>query len=71
MTIAERLRQEGYPEEYMVTYIQAYILGYMEGSLKAQRTIARRLWDMGMTPEQIKQATGLSEDELQQMKCTS
>ncbi|EDV0069643.1 hypothetical protein XZ90_003016 [Salmonella enterica subsp. enterica] len=67
MTIAERLRQEGYPEEYLVTYIQAYILGYMEGSLKAQRTIARRLWNMGMTQEQIKQATRISEDELQKI----
>lgn len=63
MIIAERLRQEGYQEEYLVTYIQAYILG----SLKAQRTIAQRLWNMGMTPEQIKQATRISEDELKKI----
>ncbi|EBX2707073.1 hypothetical protein DRL16_22140 [Salmonella enterica subsp. enterica serovar Bredeney] len=67
MTIAERLRQEGYPEEYVVTYIQAYILGYMKGILEERQTIAQRLWNMGMTPEQIKQATRISEDELKKI----
>lgn len=55
MTIAERLEQKG----------------RLEGSIERAREIARQLQKMGMTPEQIKQATGLSEDELQQMKCTS
>lgn len=39
-----------------------------KGAIKRAREIARQLQKMGMTPEQIKQATGISEDELQQIK---
>ena len=52
MTIAERLEQKGRQE------------GRMEGALEKALAIACQLQKMGMTPEQIKQATGLSEAEL-------
>ncbi|EQB6848763.1 Rpn family recombination-promoting nuclease/putative transposase, partial [Escherichia coli] len=48
MTIAERLEQKG----------------RQEGALEKALAIACQLQKMGMTPEQIKQATGLSEAEL-------
>lgn len=35
-----------------------------KGAIKRAREIARQLQKMGMTPEQIKQATGLTEAEL-------
>lgn len=52
MTIAERLEQKGRQE------------GRMEGALEKALAIACQLQKMGMTLEQIKQATGLSDDEL-------
>ncbi len=51
MTIAERLEQKG----------------RQEGSLEKALAIACQLQKMGMTPEQIKQATGLSEAELKKI----
>ncbi|EHG8771899.1 Rpn family recombination-promoting nuclease/putative transposase, partial [Salmonella enterica subsp. enterica serovar Kentucky] len=56
MTIAERLEQKGRQEGRME--------GRMEGALEKALAIACQLQKMGMTPEQIKQATGLSDDEL-------
>ncbi|EES2546254.1 transposase, partial [Escherichia coli] len=38
--------------------------GRQEGALEKALAIACQLQKMGMTPEQIKQATGLSEAEL-------
>lgn len=35
-----------------------------KGAIKRAQEIARQLQKMGMTPEQIKQATGLTEAEL-------
>ncbi|EHJ8862076.1 TPA: hypothetical protein OCF81_004083 [Escherichia coli] len=55
MTIAERLEQKGRQE------------GRMEGALEKALAIACQLQKMGMTPEQIKQATGLSEAELKKI----
>ena len=55
MTIAERLEQKGRQE------------GRMEGALEKALAIACQLQKMGMTPEQIKQATGLSDDELKKI----
>ncbi|MDC3714510.1 Rpn family recombination-promoting nuclease/putative transposase, partial [Escherichia coli] len=51
MTIAERLEQKG----------------RQEGALEKALAIACQLQKMGMTPEQIKQATGLSDDELKKI----
>ncbi|MCD4112747.1 hypothetical protein KX353_25605 [Escherichia coli] len=51
MTIAERLEQKG----------------RQKGALEKALAIARQLQKMGMTPEQIKQATGLSEAELKKV----
>ena len=55
MTIAERLELKGRQE------------GRMEGALEKALAIACQLQKMGMTPEQIKQATGLSDDELKKI----
>ncbi|CSW91538.1 Uncharacterised protein [Shigella sonnei] len=41
--------------------------GRMEGALEKALAIACQLQKMGMTPEQIKQATGLSDDELKKI----
>lgn len=38
-----------------------------KGEIKKAREIARQLQKMGMTPEQIKQATGLSDAELKKV----
>lgn len=38
-----------------------------KGALEKALAIARQLQKMGMTPEQIKQATGLSDDELKKI----
>ncbi|EGI5049456.1 Rpn family recombination-promoting nuclease/putative transposase, partial [Salmonella enterica subsp. enterica serovar Montevideo] len=55
MTIAERLEQKGREE------------GRQEGAAEKAQAIARQLRNMGMTPEQIKQATGLSDAELKKV----
>ncbi|EJJ6318568.1 hypothetical protein PF812_004791 [Salmonella enterica] len=41
--------------------------GRMEGALEKALAIACQLQKMGMTPEQIRQATGLSDDELKKI----
>ncbi|ECF7068425.1 hypothetical protein XS74_22705 [Salmonella enterica subsp. enterica] len=55
MTIAERPEQKGREE------------GRQEGAAEKAQTIARQLRNMGMTPEQIEQATGLSGAELKKL----
>ncbi|EAA1630790.1 hypothetical protein GPM34_004469 [Salmonella enterica] len=55
MTIAERLEQKGRKE------------GRQEGAAEKAQAIARQLRNMGMTPEQIEQATGLSGAELKKL----
>ena len=61
MTIAERLEQKvargrgGYPA------------GSSAGALEKPREIACQLQKMGMTPEQLSQATGLSMTELKKI----
>lgn len=56
MTIAERLEQKGRNEGLQE--------GRQEGAAEKAQAIARQLRNMGMTPEQIEQATGLSGAEL-------
>ncbi|ECC1508127.1 Rpn family recombination-promoting nuclease/putative transposase [Salmonella enterica subsp. houtenae] len=51
MTIAERPEQKGREE----------------GAAEKAQAIARQLRNMGMTPEQIEQATGLSGAELKKL----
>ncbi|ENO1663195.1 hypothetical protein ACA851_004736 [Escherichia coli] len=41
--------------------------GRQEGALEKALAIACQLQKMGMTPEQIRQATGLSDDELKKI----
>ncbi|EAM5970618.1 hypothetical protein EQV05_15805 [Salmonella enterica] len=55
MTIAERLEQKGREE------------GRQEDAAEKAQAIARQLRNMGMTPEQIEQATGLSGAELKKL----
>ncbi|EAO9321675.1 hypothetical protein OK94_20770 [Salmonella enterica] len=55
MTIAECLEQKGREE------------GRQEGAAEKAQAIARQLRNMGMTPEQIEQATGLSGAELKKL----
>ncbi|EFF7918695.1 hypothetical protein BUO55_005411 [Escherichia coli] len=59
MTLAERLKQEGIQKGRME--------GRMEGRLEEKQDIARQLQKMRMTPEQIKLATGLSDDDLKKI----
>ncbi|EIW4249709.1 hypothetical protein MDN04_004298 [Salmonella enterica] len=63
MTIAERLEQKG-REEGREEGLQE---GRQEGAAEKAQAIARQLRNMGMTPEQIKQATGLSGAELKKL----
>ncbi len=59
MTLAERLKQEGIQ--------QGIQQGIQKGRMEEKLDIARQLQKMGMTPEQIRQATGLSDDELKKI----
>ncbi|EAA8321020.1 Rpn family recombination-promoting nuclease/putative transposase [Salmonella enterica subsp. enterica] len=59
MTIAERLEQKGRKEGLQE--------GRQEGAAEKAQAIARQLRNMGMTPEQIEQATGLSGAELKKL----
>ncbi|EAA4192901.1 hypothetical protein DPK04_19710 [Salmonella enterica subsp. enterica serovar Mikawasima] len=63
MTIAERLEQKG-REEGRKEGLQK---GRQEGAAEKAQAIARQLRNMGMTPEQIEQATGLSGAELKKL----
>ncbi|ELC3722765.1 hypothetical protein RJE73_003932 [Salmonella enterica] len=63
MTIAERLEQKG-REEGRKEGLQE---GRQEGAAEKAQAIARQLRNMGMTPEQIEQATGLSGAELKEL----
>lgn len=63
MTIAERLELKGRQEGRL----EGRQEGIQKGRVKEKQAIARQLQKMGMTPEQIKQATGISEDELQKI----
>ncbi|EAA6918841.1 hypothetical protein EF68_004224 [Salmonella enterica subsp. enterica] len=63
MTIAERLEQKG-REEGRKEGIQE---GRQEGAAEKAQAIARQLRNMGMTLEQIEQATGLSGAELKKL----
>ncbi|ECD5052066.1 hypothetical protein E1L13_24715 [Salmonella enterica subsp. enterica serovar Everleigh] len=63
MTNAERLEQKG-REEGRKEGLQE---GRQEGAAEKAQAIARQLRNMGMTPEQIEQATGLSGAELKKL----
>ncbi|HIC1790739.1 TPA: hypothetical protein ACW0I5_004671 [Escherichia coli] len=59
MTISERLIQKGFDEDFQE--------GFKEGALEVAREIACRLRDMGWPPERIREATGLSGEELKKL----
>ncbi|HAC6544583.1 TPA_asm: hypothetical protein GNC57_004870 [Salmonella enterica subsp. salamae serovar 48:d:z6] len=63
VTIAERLEQKG-REEGRKEGLQE---GRQEGAAEKAQAIARQLRNMGMTSEQIEQATGLSSAELKKL----
>ncbi len=42
--------------------------GRKEGKLAAQQDIVRKMLEMGMKPEVIAEATGLTEDEIKELK---
>ena len=56
LTIAEQLKQE------------AWLEGWLEGKRESTRRVALSLLKMKMPREAIKQATGLTEDELNQIQ---
>ncbi|HAU3197436.1 TPA: Rpn family recombination-promoting nuclease/putative transposase [Salmonella enterica subsp. diarizonae] len=67
MTIAERLEQKGREEGRKEGLQEGRQEGRQEGAAEKAQTIARQLRNMGMTPEQIEQATGLSGAELKKL----
>ncbi|EAA5993752.1 hypothetical protein DUQ00_23525 [Salmonella bongori] len=67
MTIAERLEQKGREEGRKEGLQEGLQEGRQEGAAEKAQTIARQLRNMGMTPEQIEQATGLSGAELKKL----
>ncbi|HAU2802467.1 TPA: Rpn family recombination-promoting nuclease/putative transposase [Salmonella enterica subsp. diarizonae] len=67
MTIAERLEQKGREEGRKEGLQEGLQEGRQEGAAEKAQAIARQLRNMGMTPEQIKQATGLSDAELKKV----
>ncbi|EIB3569747.1 hypothetical protein K8U47_003129 [Salmonella enterica] len=67
MTIAERLEQKGREEGRKEGLQEGLLEGRQEGAAEKAQTIARQLRNMGMTPEQIEQATGLSGAELKKL----
>ncbi|EBN2843537.1 hypothetical protein DOF89_23330 [Salmonella enterica] len=67
MTIAERLEQKGREEGRKEGRKEGLQEGRQEGAAEKAQAIARQLRNMGMTPEQIEQATGLSGAELKKL----
>ncbi|EAZ2253095.1 hypothetical protein FIY60_19935 [Salmonella enterica] len=71
MTIAERLeqkgREEGREEGLQEGLQEGRQEGRQEGAAEKAQAIARQLRNMGMTSEQIEQATGLSGAELKKL----
>ncbi|EBG6971496.1 hypothetical protein GEM17_22415 [Salmonella enterica] len=67
MTIAERLEQKGREEGREEGRKEGLQEGRQEGAAEKAQAIARQLRNMGMTSEQIEQATGLSGAELKKL----
>ena len=63
MTLAERLIQKGFDEGFK----EGFKEGFNKGALDVAREAACRLRDMGLTPERIQEATGLSGEELKKL----
>ncbi|MFX15485.1 hypothetical protein EE387_24430 [Salmonella enterica] len=67
VTIAERLEQKGREEGREEGRKEGLQEGRQEGAAEKAQAIARQLRNMGMTSEQIEQATGLSSAELKKL----
>ena len=55
-------------DDYYSGLYGSYVEGRTEGELSKGLTVARNLLAMGMSWSQIKQATGLTEDQLKQLQ---
>ncbi|HGY0482254.1 TPA: hypothetical protein ACNUIJ_003983 [Salmonella enterica subsp. enterica serovar Derby] len=64
MTIAEQLKDEGRQEGMQLGRQEGLQLGRQE----SLQDVAARLLKMGMSTETVKQATGLSEEDLKKLR---
>ncbi|HAF6280018.1 TPA: Rpn family recombination-promoting nuclease/putative transposase [Salmonella enterica] len=71
MTIAERLEQKGIEKGIVIGENRGIEKGIKKGILKGKLQTARNMLAEGMDFHTVMRLTHLSEDELQQMKCTS
>ena len=64
ISVLQGAREDGYAEAYADGYAEAYAEGYAEGRKQEALAIAKKLKAMGMTVEEITEATGLLEEDL-------
>ena len=64
ISVLQGAREDGYAEAYAEGYAKGYAEGYAEGRKQEALTIAKKLKAMGMTVEEITEATGLLEEDL-------
>lgn len=64
MTIAQQLEQIGINKGINIGEKKGFEKGKQEGRLEERQAIARQLWNMGQPFEAIREATGLTEEEL-------
>jgi len=67
MTLAEQFRQEG-RQECIALAEQRKKEGLQEGKLEAFKTVTLKLFDQGMTSAQVVNITGLTVQEVEQLK---
>ncbi|KNC64729.1 hypothetical protein M485_4032 (plasmid) [Yersinia pestis 14735] len=68
MTIAQQLEQKGIEKGRMEGRTEGIQLGEQRGIEKGKLEVARSLLKMGMPIESVQEATGLSEDDLAQIR---
>ena len=68
MTLAEQFRQEGKQEGLLEGLQKGEQKGKLEGKLEASRAIAMKLFGQGMSIDQIALITGLSIQEIEEIK---
>ena len=68
MTIAQQLEQKGIEKGRAEGIQLGRQEGHLEGKLEGKLEVARSLLKMGMSRESVQEATGLSEDDLAQIR---
>lgn len=68
MTIAQQLEQKGIEKGIQLGEQRGIEKGRHEGKIEGKLEVARSLLKMGMSHESVLEATGLTEDDLAQIR---